>query len=193
MKLFYQALTHYFAITQNSHAHQRFYQFQSWRVLVEMPCINHEHQVAVDWYTINVPGRVPDENIQALQRLSAFGFKLVVWCWCHTVGPDEVREEAAALPSEWLDMCFCKSKTGHFMAKRPSLSQVWLRSNDRWRWICVVGHQANFKHFPKKGPAGRWSFDIRWTCFRIFFGGSCRESWYLIRWELANDPIHNYS
>jgi len=105
MNLFDQALTQYCAITQNSHfAHQRFYQFQSCRVLAEMPCINHEHKVAVDWYTINVPGRVPDENIQALQRLSAFGFKLVVWCWCHTVGPDEVREEAAALPSEWLDV-----------------------------------------------------------------------------------------
>eukprot|EP00435_Cladocopium_sp_Y103_P049004 s2315_g14.t1 len=110
---------------------------------------NPEWKVAVDWYnTIRLVGRIPDENIRALQRLTALGFKVVLVSFCGRARSEEVRQEARALPVEWDDLCFTKKKSGRGgkleACHRLGCGQI-IDDDEEVLWEC---HENNFKHYP---------------------------------------------
>ena len=110
---------------------------------------NSQFKVAVDWYnTIRLVGRVPDEHVSALQKLTALGFKLVLVSFCGRARADEVRQEARALPVEWDDMCFTREKAGRGgkleACQRLGCGQI-IDDDDEVLWEC---EQNNFKYYP---------------------------------------------
>ena len=82
---------------------------KTWRLKVAP-----EYRVAIDWYnTIKLPYRPPPpENVDALKKLQAHGYELILMSFCGYKREQEVREEAGSLGISWKDMRFTREKAG---------------------------------------------------------------------------------